>query len=89
MLEAYRLAEDSIKWCIIHKLDGSNDTKAINYGMSIMLDKLNEAFTRRQNKKRQHEQFERTKVSDQSKSIETINKNKKKHIDEMDISSFL
>lgn len=55
MLEAYKLAEDSIKWCIVNKLDGSNDTKAINYGISIMIDKLNEAFARRKSKQRQQE----------------------------------
>ncbi len=53
MFDAYVLAEDSIKWCINHKLDGSNDVKAINYGISIMIDKLNEAFVRRRNRERQ------------------------------------
>lgn len=43
MLDAYKLAEESIKWCIINKLDSGNDVKAINYGISIMIDKLNEA----------------------------------------------
>lgn len=50
MIEAYKLAEDSIKRCINNKLDGSNDTRAINYGISIMIDKLNDAFTRRKRK---------------------------------------
>jgi hypothetical protein len=55
MLEAYKLAEDSIKWCIKHKLNGSNDVKAINYCISIMIGKLNEAWQRQQNRKRQEE----------------------------------
>lgn len=47
MLDAYKLAENSIKWCIVNKLNGSKDTRAINYGISIMIDKLNEANNNR------------------------------------------
>ncbi|WP_431785903.1 hypothetical protein [Paenibacillus lactis] len=52
MLEAYKLAEDSIKWCIVNKLNGSKDAKAINYGISIMINKLNEANANRKKKAR-------------------------------------
>lgn len=90
MLEAYKLAEDNIKWCIVNKLDSGNDTRAINYCISIMLDKLNDAFVRRKNKEQQKEQFEKTKVTDQDKTITpTININKNIKKDEMDISAFL
>lgn len=55
MFDAYLLAEDSIKWCIANKLNGNKDTRAINYGISIMIDKLNEANMRQKNKQRQLE----------------------------------
>ncbi|ASA22613.1 hypothetical protein [Paenibacillus donghaensis] len=90
MLEAYLLAEDSIRWCIANKLDGSRDTRAINYGVSIMIDKLNEAFARKKRREQHTEQFERTKISSEDKNISNeILKNKHNKIDEMDISSFL
>lgn len=55
MLDAYKLAEDSIRWCIANKLNRNNDAKAINYCISIMLGKLNEAWVRQKNKKKQEE----------------------------------
>lgn len=90
MLEAYNLAEDSIKWCIVNKLDGSNDTKAINYGISIMIDKLNDAFVRRKKKEYHREHLERTKVSNRDMSLDTEKiKYKNNKTDELDISAFL
>lgn len=90
MLEAYKLAEDSIKWCIANKLDGSNDTRAINYGISIMIDKLNDAYARRKKREYHQEHLERTKVSNQDMSLETEKlKSKNNKSDELDISAFL
>ncbi|KOS00917.1 hypothetical protein, partial [Paenibacillus polymyxa] len=53
-----------IKWCITNKLKEANDTRAINYGISIMIDKLNEAFARRKAKLRQQEYAEINKNND-------------------------
>ncbi|QNR65406.1 hypothetical protein IAQ67_16050 [Paenibacillus peoriae] len=64
ILDAYKLAESSIKWCITNKLKEANDTRAINYGISIMIDKLNEAFARRKAKLRQQEYAEINKNND-------------------------
>ncbi|MBT2759957.1 hypothetical protein J7E85_01660 [Paenibacillus sp. ISL-20] len=87
MLDAYKLAEDSIKWCIVNKLDGSNDVKAINYGISIMIDKLNEANDRRKLKMRQQQTIQSNQKDDQ------LNKNTeikyKKRSENNDISDFL
>jgi hypothetical protein len=87
MMEAFQLAEGSIKWCIVNKLDGSNDTKAINYGISIMIDKLNEAFARRKKKVGKEKQIKIT--SNQDKNISIINKNIYPNNDDMDITWFL
>ncbi|KAA9007266.1 hypothetical protein F4V43_01915 [Paenibacillus spiritus] len=93
MLDAYLLAEDSIKWCIVNKLDGSKDTKAINYGISIMIDKLNEANDRRIRKKEREIQTLKSTTQDQTISTRgdnsLKNKNKNKNRDELDISAFL
>ncbi|MGM1044763.1 MAG: hypothetical protein ACQEXX_01315 [Bacillota bacterium] len=92
MLDAYKLAEDSIKWCIANKLDGSNDVKAINYGISIMIDKLNEANERRKNKQKQKIAEQRVEKQEQKKDQGYnfyINKNNKNKNDDIDISSFL
>jgi len=90
MLEAYYLAENSIKWNITNKLDDSNSVKAINYCISIMKDNLNEAFARRKKKEQSIEQFERTKVATEDKEInKTYYNNKNIITDEMDISNFL
>jgi hypothetical protein len=90
MLEAYKLAEDSIRWCIKNKLNGSNDVKAINYCISIMIGKLNEAWVRQQNRKRQEEQ--QRKIQEQTTyadmSIENKNNTYKKK-DELDISDLI
>ncbi|MNH98286.1 hypothetical protein D3C73_510050 [compost metagenome] len=88
MLDAYKLAENDIKWCIANKLDNSNDIKAINYCMSIMINKLNEANDRR--KRRRVIEKQKQKVSLQDKEI-NININNKVNIinDEMDITGFL
>ncbi|MBX4152410.1 hypothetical protein K1X09_34500 [Paenibacillus lautus] len=88
MLDAYKLAENSIKWCIANKLNGSKDTKAINYGISIMIDKLNEANDRRKLKMRQQQIIKSNKEDDQlNKNIE-INYISKRPRDN-DISDFL
>ncbi|QWU14260.1 hypothetical protein SAMN04487895_101554 [Paenibacillus sophorae] len=89
MLEAYLLADDSIKWCIVNKLDGSKDTKAINYGISIMIDKLNEAFARRKRKKEHEKQIRKTTTQDKTIKQELKSKNTYINNDDMDISSFL
>ncbi|WP_413986382.1 hypothetical protein [Paenibacillus polymyxa] len=87
MLEAYELARENIRWCIVNKLDGSNDTRAINYGMSIMIDKLNEAFARRVAWKRQ---MERREIDSETKDtyIEEIKYISKKSTNN-DISDFI
>ncbi|WP_405169413.1 hypothetical protein [Paenibacillus sp. FSL H3-0286] len=90
MLDAYKLSEDSVRWNIANKLDGSNSVKAINYCISIMIDKLNEAYAKRKKKEQSIEQFERTKATTDDKEIRHINfNNKNTKTDEMDISSFL
>lgn len=91
MLEAYKLAEESIKWCIVNKLDGANDVRAVNYGMSIMINKLNEAFTIRKNKERQKLEIARITKAESKKDHTPINHtvNTAKSKDELDISSFI
>ncbi|OMD76844.1 hypothetical protein [Paenibacillus odorifer] len=87
MLEAYQLTENSIKWCIVNKLDGSSDTKAINYGLSMMIGKLNEAFARRKNRSRQLEQIEIDKESKNTYDLDIKYVTKKATSN--DISDFL
>lgn len=87
MYEAYQLAEDSIRWSIINKLDGSKDTKAINYCMSIMINKLNEANQRRKHRKRQEEQVKLDKHNDINVNMEI--EYKPKNNNGNDISNFL
>lgn len=88
MYEAYQLAEDSIRWCIVNKLDGSKDTKAINYGISIMIDKLNEANQIRKNKSNQ-EQAQKQVAAQESKKDQSFKNNYTKKNDDLDISAFL
>lgn len=90
MLDAYKLAEDSIKWCITNKLNGSNDVKAINYCISIMIDKLNEANEFRKNTLK-HEQAQLRVDAQESKKDQNtyIHKNNKNKKDNLDISDFL
>lgn len=47
MYEAYLLAEKDIRWSIQNKLNENNDAKSINYCISVMLGKLNEAWKNR------------------------------------------
>ncbi|OZB98130.1 hypothetical protein [Paenibacillus sp. XY044] len=88
MYEAYQLAEESIRWCIANKLDGSNDTKAINYGISIMIDKLNEANQIRKSKKNQ-ERAQKQVAAQESKKDQSFKNNYNKKSDDLDISAFL
>ncbi|WP_237391839.1 hypothetical protein [Paenibacillus dendrobii] len=88
MLDAYKLSEDSIRWCIKNKLDGSNDVKAVNYGISIMIDKLNEANERKKNRQRQLEQIQlESKNTKGITNYEVIYKPKSEN--DNDISEFL
>ncbi|RXZ77962.1 hypothetical protein EBB07_28290 [Paenibacillaceae bacterium] len=96
MLEAYALADDSIQWCIKNKLRGSNDVRAINYCISIMIGELNEAWLRR--KKR--EKFEANKTKELNRKIHNLsviddsNEEENSHVyanskDELDITDLL
>jgi hypothetical protein len=90
MLDAYKLAEDSIRWCIQNKLNGSNDSRAINYCISVMIGKLNEAWVRQQNRQRQIEALKQELVTDNylpAHLEETIKYNKRNATG--DISEFL
>ncbi|MCP1184960.1 hypothetical protein [Paenibacillus sp. 1781tsa1] len=88
MLDAYVLAEDSIKWNLTNTLDGSNDVRAINYCISIMIGKLNEAFARRKNRIEQMKIIKKTTNQDKEIISSSIN-NKIIKKDDMDISDFL
>lgn len=81
MLDAYRLAEDSIKWCIANTLKGSNDIGAINYCMSIMINKLNEAYARRKSRMRQEESLKELKDTNVVEEREFVYKKKKQEDD--------
>ncbi|MGV2887200.1 hypothetical protein [Paenibacillus taichungensis] len=85
MLDAYVLAEDSIKWNLANTLDGSNDVREINYCISIMIGKLNEAFVRRRNRERQ---VQEQKLNKEVTIIEEISYTPKK-TNSNDISDFL
>lgn len=90
MLDAYKLAEDSIKWCIANKLEGSSSVKSVNYCISIMIDKLNEANEYRKNKLEQSQAQARVDVQESRKDQSYLNKNTyntKK--DDLNISDFL
>ncbi|MFI2856912.1 hypothetical protein ACH6EH_07200 [Paenibacillus sp. JSM ZJ436] len=88
MLEAYKLAEDSIKWCITNKLDNSNDTRSIYYCMGIMINKLNEANENRKLRKERESAKLKTTTLDMQITEPEI-KEVKIIKDDMDISSFL
>ena len=90
MLDAYKLADKSIKWNITNTLKGNNDVGAINYCMSIMMGSLNEAYVRR--KRREKNEVQR--IIDQGSNqqyhytdLKTIEYTKKETSN--DISSFL
>lgn len=90
MMDAYRLAEKDILWCIKNKLDDSSDVKAINYCMSIMINKLNDANDRRKRRKEIEKQKHKVSLQDKEININTNNKNKVNIVnDEMDITGFL
>ncbi|MDR6779491.1 hypothetical protein J2W98_003771 [Paenibacillus peoriae] len=88
ILDAYKLAEGSVKWCITNKLKGENDTRAINYGISIMINKLNEAFAKRKSKIRQQEYIDINKDND-TYEVEEIAYKPKIHQINNSISDFL
>ncbi|MBD8836219.1 hypothetical protein IFU39_00100 [Paenibacillus sp. CFBP 13594] len=85
MLDAYALSELTIKNSLKNKLDGSNDVKSINYCISIMIGKLNEAFVRRRNRERQ---VQEQKLNKEVTIIEEISYTPKK-TNSNDISDFL
>lgn len=98
IMDAYLLAEESIKWCILNKLNGKNDTGAINYCITIMLGKLNEAWKHSQkvvqakaDNKRLNERIDSLKdVSKKMKDIQDeLLKNKKINSNEIDITTLL
>lgn len=89
MLEAYQLAEESIKWSIANKLNGSKDTKAINYGISIMINKLNEANQIRKTKQNQLQAQRRVDSQESKKDQGFVKHRPGRKNDERDISNFL
>jgi len=90
MLLAYQLAEKDIKWAIKNRLNGSVDVKAINYCISIMMNKINEAFNIIKQKKEHEQKVQEMKretfIGDMSLDYKKQNINKK---DDKDISDFL
>lgn len=96
ILEAYLLAEKDIKWAIANKLENKNDVRAINYCISIMIDKLNPAWRNRQksknakveNKKLKKQIEEMTNIAQRVKSIQ-MNIVPEKSTDEVDITTLL
>lgn len=72
ILDAYKLAENSIKWCIVNKLNHANDARALNYCMSIMIDKLGEADRNRKRKIKQDELLNVKKENGVEKSKELV-----------------
>ncbi|WP_211747940.1 hypothetical protein [Paenibacillus sp. Marseille-Q4541] len=89
MLDAYKLADSSIRWCIANTLKGSNDVRAINYCISIMMNSLNEAFARRKNRLRQQEEIRQDLGNQNNLYIETEVVYKAKNKNNNDISNFL
>lgn len=89
MLDAYKLAEDSIRWNITNTLKGNNDIGAISYCISIMINKLNEAHVRRRKRIALQSEYEKNAVTLENKSIDKPEKPKVKKQDDMDITSFL
>jgi len=72
MLEAYLLAEKDIKWAIANKLDNKNDVQAINYCISIMINKLNQAWKNRQ--KNKEAKYENNRIEKQIKEMSEVAK---------------
>jgi hypothetical protein len=72
MLEAYLLAEKDIKWAIVNRLDNKNDVQAINYCISIMINKLNQAWKNRQKKK--EAKYENKRIEKQIEEMSEVAK---------------
>lgn len=88
MLDAYKLADDSIRWCISNTLKGNNDVGAINYCISIMINKLNEAYARRKNRLRQQEEIMNNLTIKNNRDTEEVVYRPQKNSNS-DISEFL
>lgn len=99
MLEAYLLAEDEIKKSIATKLKDSNDVSAINYCISIMTNKLNQAWKNRQKAKEAKEENKKLErkieeMSDVVKKMREVQQNlisvsKNNDENEIDITTLL
>lgn len=92
--DAYQLASDSIKWCIVNKLNNDKSIKSINYGFAIMQGKINEAYQRKQRRKQQTSQLIKTvdaidSMVDVAEKIKSVQLQPKLEEEAIDITTLL
>jgi uncharacterized protein (DUF2344 family) len=94
ILDAYKIAEDKIKWFIGNVLDGKNDSEGINAAMTMMLNHgLNKAYAQMKMKEKREEDHKQRieKKKDEVLQEEVIDSTYKKKDKKLprDISAFL
>jgi hypothetical protein len=91
MIDAYKVAEDKIKWFIREVLQDGNNAEDINKVITVMMNSgLNQAAREEQMRKRQQQEKEKLMAQETSNDMSHDNLiNKKNTKDILDISEFL